>query len=179
MPSTNAIPSPLLSEATIADRIETMAREMVQTLPQDVMLVALLKGSFVFAADLIRAMHRAGMRPQVDFLTIGSYGAGTKSSGKVTLHRDITEAVEGRDIVLVDDILESGGSLRFAKDLIAARGAKTIHIAVLLEKAGKCKHPDIKGDFVGFSIPDRFVVGYGLDYANSYRELPYIGMLEG
>ena len=166
----------LYTEAQIAERVEWLASAIVKQLPPDVMIVALLRGSFVFTADLIRALHRAGGHPQVDFMTLSSYGAGTESSGAVTINRDIAESVEGRDVLIVDDILESGRTLTFARDLIRVRGAKSIKIAVFLEKPGKRKF-DIHADFVGFTIPDKFVVGYGLDYANYYRELPYIGVV--
>lgn len=166
----------LFGEAEIAGRVRGMAGDIVRDLPQNVMIVGLLRGSFVFIADLIRAMHRSGGRPQVDFITLSSYGSGTTSSGKVEINRDISESVSGRDVLIVDDILESGGTLTFARNLVQERGAKSIKIAVLLEKPGKRKVP-INADYVGFSIPDKFVVGYGLDYANYYRELPYIGVV--
>ncbi len=166
----------LYSAEQIAERVNWLAEAIVKQLPPDIMIVALLRGSFVFAADLIRALHRAGGRPQVDFLTLSSYGSGTESSGHVTIHRDMTETVAGRDVLILDDILESGRTLSCARDLIQNRGANSIKIAVFLEKPGKRK-VDITADFVGFVIPDKFVVGYGLDYANYYRELPYIGVV--
>ena len=138
---------------------------------------ALLRGSFVFTADLIRAFHATGITPQVDFMTLESYGAGTTSSGNVTVIRDIKENVQGRDVLLVDDILESGRTLSFARDIINARGPKSLNIAVMLEKPGKRK-TTIDADYVGFTIDDKFVVGMGLDYANFYRELPFIGAVE-
>lgn len=168
--------SVLLSAEEISQRVQMLAETIVRKLPHDVMIVALLRGSFVFTADLIRALHRAGGRPQVDFMTLSSYGGGTTSSSVIEIHRDISEAVTGRDVLIVDDILESGRTLTFARDLIKERGAKSINIAVLLEKPGKRKM-EVQADFVGFTIPDKFVVGYGLDYANYYRELPYIGVV--
>ncbi len=166
----------LYSAEQIADRVTWLAGAMVKQLPPDIMIIALLRGSFVFTSDLIRALHRAGGQPQVDFLTLSSYGAGIESSGNVVINRDISESVAGRDVLIVDDILESGRTLNFARELIRDRGAKSIKIAVFLEKPGKRK-VDISADFVGFVIPDKFVVGYGLDYANYYRELPYIGVV--
>lgn len=168
--------SVLYSTDQIAARVEWMAGSIVSQLPPDIMIVGLLRGSFVFIADLIRALHRAGGRPQIDFMTLSSYGSGTTSSGTVEINRDVSESIEGRDVLIVDDILESGRTLTFARDLIEKRGAKSVKIAVLLEKPGKRK-TDITADFVGFTIPDKFVVGYGLDYANYYRELPYIGVV--
>ena len=167
----------LLSAEEIADRVEAMAHEIASTLPQDVMIVCLLKGSFVFTADLIRELSMLDMRPQVDFLTLSSYGDSLESSGAVNVLRDLADEVAGRDVLIVDDILESGRTLHHAKALIAERGANSVRIAVLLEKPNK-RDMAFTADFVGFTVPDRFVVGYGLDYANYYRELPYIGWIE-
>lgn len=168
---------PLISSEMVASRISTLANEITKKLPKDIVVIALLRGSFVFTADLIRAFYATGVKPQVDFMTLESYGNAITSSGRITLVRDITENVEGRDVLIVDDILESGRTLSYAKDVIQKRGAASIHIAVMLEKPGKRK-VEIDADFVGFTIEDKFVVGMGLDYANSYRELPYIGVVE-
>jgi hypoxanthine phosphoribosyltransferase len=136
-----------------------------------------LKGSFMFAADLIRAMHKAGLSPQVEFVHLSSYREATVSSGQVEILRDVQSEVAGRDVLLVDDILESGRTLTFAKDLLAARGARKVMSAVLLEKPGK-RAVAITPDFVGFVCPDYFVVGYGMDVAHSYRQLPFVGVIE-
>lgn len=173
---TRATPSELISAERIASRITTLADEIAAVVPADMMIVALLRGSFVFTADLIRALHGSGATPQVDFMTLASYGMGMESSGTVQIIRDLTESVEGRDVLIVDDILESGRTLTFARNLIQVRGARSTRIAVMLEKPGKRKEP-IDADFVGFTIEDKFVVGYGLDYANYYRELPFIGVV--
>jgi len=167
----------LISSEQISARISTLANDIAKRLPPDIMVIALLRGSFVFTADLIRAFYATGIKPQVDFMTLESYGSGISSQGRVTLLRDISENVEGRDVLLVDDILESGRTLAFAKGLISERKPKSLHVAVMLEKPGKRK-VEIDADFVGFNIPDKFVVGMGLDYANFYRELPYIGAVE-
>lgn len=154
-----------------------MAAEIRAHLGEDFMLVALLKGSFVFAADLVRALHLVGCHPQIDFMTLSSYGNNKTSSGSVQVERDLSDEVAGKQIVLVDDILESGRTLNYARGVLEERGAASTHIAVLLEKPGK-RVLELSADFVGFTIPDRFVVGYGLDYANYYRELPFIGALD-
>ncbi len=167
----------LISESEIRARIHTLATDIAKSLPPDILIVALLRGSFVFAADLLRALHASGSRPQVDFMTVSSYGEGTESSGTLTVHKDLSTEVKGRNILLIDDILESGRTLFHARAEIARRGAANIHVAVLLEKPGK-RVMDVQADFVGFTIPDKFVVGYGLDYANYYRELPFIGVIE-
>jgi hypoxanthine phosphoribosyltransferase len=122
-------------------------------------------------------MYHAGLTPQIDFMGLSSYGNATESSRKVTITQDLSEEVAGQDVLIVDDILESGRTLHYARNLVLARGAKSVRIAVLLEKPGKLA-ATIKADYVGFTIPDRFVVGYGLDFANRYRELPYIGVLQ-
>ncbi len=171
-------PIPVLFTAQqLQDRVHDLASEIAAQMPPETILVALLKGSFIFAADLVRSLHRTGMKPQIDFMTLRSYGKGTESSGKVDIVQDITEEVAGRPILLVDDILESGRTLAFARNLLMARGAAEVKVVCLLEKPGKLKAA-IETDFLGFTVPDRFVVGYGLDYAGYYRELPFIGYLE-
>jgi hypoxanthine phosphoribosyltransferase len=167
----------LYDEAAIARRNEELAADIARLDMQDLLVVAVLKGSFMFVADLIRAMHRAGTAPQVEFIHLSSYRAATVSSGQVEILRDVQSDVRGRDVLLVDDILESGRTLAFAKDLLAARGAKRVLSAVLLEKPGK-RAVNIKAEFVGFQCPDYFVVGYGMDVAHSYRQLPFVGVVE-
>lgn len=167
----------LYSADEIAERVTALAREVSLKLPPDLMIVSLLKGSFVFTADLIRALYGIGLHPQVDFMTLSSYGSGTQSGKAIAINRDLTEEVAGRHVLILDDILESGRTLHFARNLITQRGAASSRIVVLLEKPGK-REVAINADFVGFTIPDKFVVGYGLDYANYYRELPYVGVLD-
>jgi len=164
----------LFDEKTIADRTDELAKLVAAAKPTDLLVVAILKGSFMFAADLLRALHRVGLEPHVEFFHLSSYREGTVSSGAVTILRDIESSVKNRDVLLVDDILESGRTLAFAKDLLAARGARRILVCTLLEKPGK-REVAIDADFVGFSCPDLFVVGYGMDVAHAYRELPFIG----
>ncbi len=167
----------LYDEATIARRNEEMAKAIAATAPADLLVVAVLKGSFMFVADLIRAMHRVGMAPQVEFVHLSSYRAATVSSGQVEILRDVQSDVRGREVLLVDDILESGRTLAFAKDLLAARGAAKVSSVVLLEKPGK-RAVNIVAEHVGFECPDYFVVGYGMDVAHSYRQLPFVGVIE-
>ena len=167
----------LFTAAEIRERVEAMASEIAAKMPADFLIVSLLRGSFMFTADLVRELCGVGVHPQIDFMTLSSYGESTTSSGAVVVGRDLTDEVQGRQVLIVDDILETGRTLGFAIDLLKARGAADIKIAMLLEKPGKL-HVDVKADFVGFSIPDKFVVGYGLDYANHYRELPFIGYLD-
>ena len=167
----------LFDEAKIAARIEDLARGIASADPKDLLVVAVLKGSFMFAADLIRALHRAGLSPQVEFIHLSSYREGTRSSGRVEILRDVESNVRDRDLLLIDDILESGRTLVFAKDLLMARGARRVLTAVLLEKPGK-RAVAIKADFVGFISPDVFVVGYGMDAGHRYRQLPFVGVVD-
>src|SRR3954447_6389196 len=167
----------LYDEAAIARRNEEMAQAIVQTCSPNLLVVAVLKGSFMFAADLIRALHRVGLQPQVEFIHLSSYRAGTVSSGQVAILRDVESDVHGRDVLLIDDILESGRTVVFAKDLLMARGAQRVLTAVLLEKPGK-RAVTIDADFVGFTCPDVFVVGYGMDVAHSFRQLPFVGVVD-
>lgn len=167
----------LYSAEDIADRNEQLASEIMAAELVDPLIVAVLKGSFVFAADLIRTLHKAGLEPEVEFITLSSYRKATTSSGQVAVLRDVESEVQGRDVLLIDDILESGRTLAFARDLLMARGARRVLTACLLEKPGK-RAVNISADFVGFMCPDLFVVGYGMDMAHSFRELPFIGYVE-
>jgi hypoxanthine phosphoribosyltransferase len=162
----------LYSEAAIA----AIAAAVVATAPRDLLVVAILKGSFMFAADLLRALHRQGLAPQVEFMMLSSYGMATVSSGTVTILRDIDTDVRGRDVLIIDDILESGRTLAFARDLLVGRGARRVNVAVLLEKPGK-RRAEIDADIVGFVCPDSFVVGYGMDAAHAWRQLPFVGVV--
>jgi len=164
----------LFSAEAIATRINALAHEVAALKPERLLVIPVLKGSFVFAADLIRAMHHAGLSPEVDFMILASYREGTRSSGRVDVLRDIETDVQGRDVLLVDDILESGRTLAFAKDLIMARGANRAFSAVLLNKPGHLA-ANIKSDYIGFDCPDKFVVGFGMDMAHQFRELPFVG----
>ena len=166
----------LFSEEEISARVNTLAREIVSDEPGDLLVVVILKGSFVFAADLIRALEREGASAQVDFVTLSSYGTGTTSSGTVTLTHDLVEDVKDRSILIVDDVLESGRTLAFACQTMRERGAASVKTCLLLDKPANRKIA-IEADYVGFSIGDEFVIGYGLDYAHRYRGLPFIGKL--
>lgn len=172
----NAIVNPLITEEQLSERMESLAKEIATGVEREIMVVALLKGSFMFTADLIRALHRAGVRAQMDFMTLSSYGEGTESSGSVRMKSPLSEEVAGKDVLVVDDILESGRTLKFAREELERRGARSVKVAVLLEKPGKLA-VEMAADFIGFTIPDKFVVGYGLDYANYYRELPFVGVV--
>lgn len=167
----------LYSEAEIARRVSEMAKTIAAMPLERLLVISVLKGSFIFAADLLRALHGAGLAPEVEFLSLSSYGAGTTSSGEIKILRDIESEVAGRSVLLLDDILESGRTLAFAKDLMAARGALDVKICVLLEKPKK-RAVEIDADIVGFECPDLFVVGYGMDMAHGFRQLPFVGFVQ-
>jgi len=166
----------LFSAEAIAERNRALVQEIAATKPERLLVVAVLKGSFVFAADLIRSMDAAGMAPEVEFMSLSSYLDGTVSTGQVNVLHDVESPVDGRDILLVDDILESGRTLTYAKDLLMARGARSVRICVLLEKPGK-RAVHLVADHVGFTCPDVFVVGYGMDVAHAWRQLPFVGVI--
>ncbi|WP_417687381.1 hypoxanthine phosphoribosyltransferase [Roseibium sp.] len=164
----------LFDENAISSRIADLAHSIAETKPEKLLVVAVLKGSFIFAADLVRAMHRAGLQPEMEFMHLSSYGAGTVGSENIRILRDVESDVNGRDILLVDDILESGRTLHFAKERLTKRGAKSVQIVALLDKPERRKAA-ISADYVGFACPDKFVVGYGMDMGHAWRQLPFIG----
>ncbi|MCC7253596.1 hypoxanthine phosphoribosyltransferase [Hyphomicrobium sp.] len=166
----------IYSAERIAARLEELAQEIMARELERPLVVAVLKGSFVFAADLIRALYRSGIEPEVDFLTLSSYRKSRTSSGKVEILRDLDLSVEGRNVLLIDDVLDSGRTLVFAKDLIAARGASEILTCVLIDKKVS-RAVDVTADFSAFEGNDEFVVGYGMDVAHRYRELPFVGRM--
>ena len=165
----------LFSAEAIAARNLALAEEIrAAGFTDRLVIVAVLKGGFVFAADLVRALHAIGVSAEIDFMSLSSYRAGTTSTGTVTVRRDIDTDVAGRDVLILDDILESGRTLAYAKQLLFDRGAARVALAVVLDKPGHRVAP-IEAEFVGFPCPDLFVVGYGMDMGHAYRELPYIG----
>lgn len=167
----------LFGASTIARRNLELAKDIAAHDYDDLLVISVLKGSFIFAADLIRAMHDVGLEPEVEFIFISSYGAGT-TSGEVRVLRDIDNDVKGRDVLLIDDILESGKTLKYTRELMLERGAKSCSIAVLLDKRVR-RQVELEADFVGFDCPDYFVVGYGMDVAHAFRELPFVGVVKG
>jgi hypoxanthine phosphoribosyltransferase len=165
---------PLFSAEQIAGRVDELARELAALPCNDLIIVSVLKGSVRFAEDLVRALSHLGIRPKLDFLELASYGDDTRSSGKVEIVRDLEITLAGRDVMIADDILDSGCTLSCAKTLIESRGARTVRTCVLLDKQVK-RAVEIVPDFVGFPCPPVYVVGYGMDLAGRYRELPFIG----
>ena len=138
------------------------------------LFLAVLKGSFIFLADLVRATQ---LKSDVEFMSVSSYANATESSGRVRIVHDVQQDITGRDIIIVEDILDSGNTLAFLKNYLMAKGAASITIVTLLDKPAR-RTKAITADFAGFTVPDEFVVGYGLDYAQKYRNVPYIGVLK-
>jgi hypoxanthine phosphoribosyltransferase len=166
----------LHDEAAIAGRIAALAREIAGTLSGEPTVVGLLKGGFVFTADLVRALGREGLSPRVEFMQVASYGAAKESSGHVRLIGDVPN-VSGQDVLLLDDIQDTGRSLAYAKSLLEEAGAVRVWTAVLADKPSR-RRVDFAADFIGFVVDDVFLVGYGIDYAERYRYLPYIGTVD-
>lgn len=164
----------LLSAETIADRVRAMAAEIRRDHPDDLHLICVLKGSFIFASDLMRAIPGA---VTVDFMALSSYGAGTSTSGEVRLQKDLDSGIEGRDVVIVEDIADSGLTLTYLQDVLRTRAPRSLKTACLLSKPSRRVVP-VQVDYIGFEIEDRFVVGYGLDHAGVHRNLPFIGVVE-
>src|SRR5579864_1329157 len=164
----------LLSEEQIQKRVAAMALEIRRDFPDDLHLIAVLKGAFVFLSDLVR--HMPG-RVSLDFMAVSSYAKGTSSSGEVRLLKDLDTTLDGRHVVIVEDIVDTGLTLVYLQDILRARNPRTLRTACLLSKPSRRK-VDVKVEYVGFEIEDRFVVGYGLDYAEQYRNLAHIAILE-
>ena len=167
----------LFDEGQISMRVDELARAAASRLPDDFVVVGLLVGSFVFVADLVRALYRIGSNPSVEFMRLNSYGTGQKSSGTVRLAGDFELDLSGRSVLLVDDIADSGRTLLYARDLLRDRQASNILTCALVDKPSRREVP-IEVDFVGFTIPDVFIVGYGIDYAHRYRHLPFIAKID-
>jgi hypoxanthine phosphoribosyltransferase len=168
----------LFDAEQIAQRVDALAAQIRDvTGVRDLALVGILKGSFMFMADLARALDRAGARPQIEFMRLASYGQKKESSGEVQLLADAPRDFEGRPVVVVDDIVDTGLSMDYGRKLLVERNASAVYTCALLDKPSRRK-VDIAIDFVGFTIPDVFVVGYGIDFAEQYRYLPYIGKVD-
>ncbi|MCS6771834.1 MAG: hypoxanthine phosphoribosyltransferase [Kiritimatiellae bacterium] len=164
----------LITAEQIAARVDELVVEMQAACrSENFVMIGILRGSFIFLADLARALYHHHVRPRIDFMTLESYGSGTESSGVVRVVKDVRMDVSGADVMLVDDILDTGRTLAFASRHLLDRGARSVKTVALLDKPSRRVIP-FEADFVGFRVPDEFVVGYGLDYDSYYRELPYI-----
>jgi hypoxanthine phosphoribosyltransferase len=164
----------LFDEGRIAGRVAALAAGITAQIGSDLVVVGVLKGSFVFLADLVRALSRAGALPRVEFMRLASYGQSMQSSGEVLLLGDVPRDFGGQPVLLVDDIVDTGLSMDYGRRLLTERNAARVWTCALLDKPSRRK-VDVAVDFIGFEIPDVFVVGYGIDYAEQYRHLPYIG----
>jgi hypoxanthine phosphoribosyltransferase len=170
------LPATLLSESQIRERVHELARTIRADYGDDtpIHVVAVLKGAFIFLADLVRAIPG---EVSLDFMAVSSY-AGKTTSGEVRLNKDLDRSIEGRHVIIVEDIVDTGLTLSYLKEILAARGPKTVRTVCLLSKPSRRK-VDVQVEYIGFTIEDRFVVGYGLDCDEQYRQLPYIGVMDG
>jgi hypoxanthine phosphoribosyltransferase len=168
-------PRVLFDPSTLATRVADLAAEIRADVPEDdIHFVGVLKGAVPFMADLIRAVPG---RVTIDFIAVSSYGSGTSSSGEVRMLKDVDASLDGRHVVIVEDIVDTGLTLHYLQDLLRLRNPKSLRTACLLSKPSRRK-VDVPVEFIGFTIDDHFVVGYGLDYDEQYRNLPYIGCLD-
>ena len=165
----------LYNEEQIRKRVAEMGEELYDRYhDKNPMFVGVLSGCFVFMADLVRASQ---MKSQLEFIAVSSYKNGTSSTGVVQITRDLQCDITGRNLIVVEDILDSGNTLSYLKEYLLTRGAASVSIVTLLDKPSR-RQKAIYADIVGFEVPDEFVVGYGLDYAQQYRNVPYIGVLK-
>lgn len=165
----------LISEAEIKAMVKGIAEKINKDYNgKEILLVGLLKGSVVFMADLMKELE---VDCKIDFMCVSSYGASTESSGRVNIIKDVSQPVEGMDVIIVEDIIDSGNTLSFILKYFEAKGVNSIKICTLLSKPDR-RVVEIPVDYIGAEIPDEFVIGYGLDYAENYRSLPYVGILK-
>ena len=167
----------LFTAVEIAARVDALAMEIAGRIPADFVMVGLLKSAAVFVADLARALDRAGARPEIEFMQLRSYGLAKESSGAVQLLGEIPASIAGRPVLLVDDIVDTGRSIAYAATRLRERGIGNLWTCALLDKPQR-REIEVAIDFIGFSIGNVFVAGYGTDYAGKYRHLPYIGVVE-
>ena len=165
----------LYTEEELRDRVRALGRQITADYAgREPLLVSVLRGSYIFMADLTRAID---LDVSVDFMAVSSYGVGTASSGQVEIKKDLSDSIKGKDLLIVEDILDSGNTLYYLMDVLRARKPASIRICTLMDKPERRAKP-ITVDYVGFTVPDAFIVGYGLDYAEKYRNLPYVGVLK-
>ena len=166
----------MISETDVDARISEMGKQISEDYAgQTVHLVCILKGSVFFMCELAK---RITVPVSIDFMSVSSYGDGTKSSGIVRISKDLDETLEGKNVIVIEDIIDSGRTLYYLMDVLAKRNPKSLKLCTLLDKPDR-RVKNVEVDYTGFAIPDEFVVGYGLDYAQKYRNLPYIGIVEG
>src|SRR5262245_44039713 len=163
----------LLSEEEIQKRVAELASEIRRDFPDALHLVAVLKGAFVFLSDLVR--HMSG-EVSLDFMALSSYAKGTTSSGEVRVLKDLDTTLDGKNVVIIEDIVDTGLTLNYLQEILRARNPRSLRTACLLSKPSR-RQVNVKVEYIGFTIEDRFVVGYGLDYAEHYRNLPHIAVV--
>src|SRR5712692_7111323 len=163
----------LISADQIQRRVRELAHEIRRDFPDGLHLVAVLKGAFMFLSDLVRNIPG---QVSLDFMAVSSYAKGTTTSGEVRLLKDLDTTLEGKNVIIVEDIVDTGLTLMYLQEILRARGPKTLRTACLLSKPSR-RQVNVKVEYIGFTIDDRFVVGYGLDYAEEYRNLPYIAVV--
>ena len=168
---------PLFDDKQIAERVDQLAGSIASTISGNFIIVGLLKGSFMLVADLARALDRHGLSPQIEFMQVSSYGNSRKSSGEVRVNGKTPASIAGNQILLIDDIVDPGHTLHHTSKLLLDLGAQKVWTCCLLEKPSR-REIDCNADFIGFEVEDVFVVGYGIDYAEKYRYLPYIGVVD-
>lgn len=165
----------LISEKEVEERIKQLADQITKDYAgREVHLICVLKGSIFFTCELAK---RIPLPVTFDFMSVSSYGNQTESSGRVKIVKDLDEPIDGKEVIVIEDIIDSGRTLSYLMDLLNARKPASLKLCTLLDKPDR-RVTDVKVDYVGFEIPDKFVVGYGLDYAQKYRNLPYIGVIE-
>ena len=167
----------LINENDIATRVKELVKEIAEdSQGKEIFVIGILKGSFVFLSDLLRLFYVHNIHPSLDFITVESYGAAKVSSGELKMLRDITSDIENKWVLIVDDILDTGRTLAFAKGYFREKNPAVIKTCVFLDNPAR-RVNKFKADYVGFKIPDKFVIGYGMDYNNLFRELPYVAVL--
>ena len=165
----------LFTEEQLKNRVGEIARQIeADYAGKEIMLISVLRGSFIFMADLCRAID---LPCTLDFMSVSSYGTGTTSSGQVQITKDLSEDITGRHVIVVEDIVDSGRTLSYLLENLKSRKPKSLKLCTLLDKPER-RVTDVHVDYTGFEIPDEFVVGYGLDYMQHYRNLPYVGVVE-
>ncbi|MCU6710796.1 hypoxanthine phosphoribosyltransferase [Paenibacillus sp. J5C_2022] len=171
----NDIKEVLYSEAQIQAKVKELGDQLsVDFEGRNPLVICVLKGAFIFMSDLVKAI---AVPLEIDFMAVSSYGQSTKSSGVVKIMKDLDVSVEGRDVLIVEDIIDSGLTLSYLIDVLEHRNAKSVTVVTLFDKPAR-RTVDLQPDYKGFTLPDEFVVGYGLDFAEKYRNLPYIGILK-
>lgn len=171
----NDIEKVLISEEELSCIVNDLGKRISEDYKdKDLLLVSILKGSVIFMADLMRAIS---IPCNIDFMAVSSYGSGSKTSGVVKIIKDLDKSIEGKDLLIVEDILDSGRTLSYIREILMARNPASIRICTLFDKPDR-REVDLYADYIGTKVPNEFIVGYGLDYDEYYRNLPYIGALK-